>query len=384
MFLFFVEFLYSCEDIKEQNECRLNQWTRISGYLGGLTDTDLQGVLHQAEFFLENKSTGKIKLHGEQVFVKILPATVTEVSNPQSTANLFGLPLCYHYGTGGTLGFNVWREVCAHQISTDWVKTGQCPNFPLLYHHRLIPLPHHHFVPSDSDQQVVVSKKVTYWGNSDSIRTRLEQTNRAPQAVVLFLEHIPETVSDWFARQLTEGGNGLKCALTLIQSQLKEMTTFLNTQNTVHFDAHFQNILTDGKRLYWSDLGFVLSSQFTLSEEEAAFLSNHHDYDRCFVIYELVYRILHHYCVPNDPIQPTYENEIVKGIFRRYSEEKGVSLQNELSLPPEVQPILEQYFPIAVKMNTFFDERVQNPTVVLWPHDVFRGMLEHLPDHFSV
>jgi tRNA A-37 threonylcarbamoyl transferase component Bud32 len=36
----------------------------------------------------------------------------------------------------------------------------------------------------------------------------------------------------------------------------------MNSNGLMHFDAHFQNILTDGQRLYLADLG--LSSPSTL------------------------------------------------------------------------------------------------------------------------
>jgi hypothetical protein len=49
----------------------------------------------------------------------------------------------------------------------------------------------------------------------------------------------------------------------------------------VHFDTHFENIMTDGRRFYFNDFGLALSTQFDLSDSEMVFLQRHRDYDRC-------------------------------------------------------------------------------------------------------
>src|SRR3989338_11082768 len=50
---------------------------------------------------------------------------------------------------------------------------------------------------------------------------------------------------------------------------------FMKAQGMVHFDAHLNNILTDGEHLYFSDLGLVSCDKFELSSEEEAFLRKH-------------------------------------------------------------------------------------------------------------
>lgn len=56
----------------------------------------------------------------------------------------------------------------------------------------------------------------------------------------------------------------------------------MNARGLLHFDAHFQNILTDGRRLYFADYGLALSSQFDLSPSETSFFELHRTYDRCY------------------------------------------------------------------------------------------------------
>ena len=86
-----------------------------------------------------------ISIDDTSVFVKKVPLTDLE-QLPQhfmSTANLFNLPLGYQYGIGsagiGSAGFGAWRELAAHIMTTNWVITGECANFPIMYHWRILP-----------------------------------------------------------------------------------------------------------------------------------------------------------------------------------------------------------------------------------------------------
>ena len=63
--------------------------------------------------------------------------TELEYKNKYNTSNLFNLPLYYNYGLG-SYGINCWRELLMHIKTTNYVLSGQCINFPLLYHYRVI------------------------------------------------------------------------------------------------------------------------------------------------------------------------------------------------------------------------------------------------------
>jgi len=65
-------------------------------------------------------------------------------------------------------------------------------------------------------------------------------------------------------------------------------TAFMSSEGFVHFDAHFANILTDGRLIYFADLGLALSSQFDLSAEETEFLASHRAYDHCYTASHLL------------------------------------------------------------------------------------------------
>ncbi len=60
----------------------------------------------------------------------------------------------------------------------------------------------------------------------------------------------------------------------------------------MHFDAHFKNILTDGKRLYLSDFGLALSSRFDLTPAETQFLKQHSSYDQACAAVNLLHCII--------------------------------------------------------------------------------------------
>ena len=81
----------------------------------------------------------QIEINNTPVFVIKVPLTDLELQpeNYMSTANIFNLPMCYQYGIGST-GFGAWRELAAHVMTTNWVITGQCPNFPIMYRWRIL------------------------------------------------------------------------------------------------------------------------------------------------------------------------------------------------------------------------------------------------------
>ena len=56
-------------------------------------------------------------------------------------------------------------------------------------------------------------------------------------------------------------------------------------------DASFDNILTDGEGLYFSDFGLALTSRFELSAEESGFLVEHVDFDRAYTTMHLVHHL---------------------------------------------------------------------------------------------
>ncbi|MFJ1647070.1 protein kinase family protein [Streptomyces sp. NPDC088258] len=225
-----------------------------------------------------------LEVGGTPVFVKRVPLTDLEgrPENVRSTANLFELPVFCQYGIGGP-GFGAWRELAAHTMTTNWVLAGEYGGFPLMYHWRVLPdstpLP---------DELADVERAVAYWGGGPQVRRRIEALQRSSASLALFLEYIPQNLHQWLGERIEAGGEAADRACVMVERELEAGTSFMNTRGLLHFDTHFKNILTDGRRLYFSDYGLALSARFELSREEVGFFDRHRTYDRCYSVSYLV------------------------------------------------------------------------------------------------
>lgn len=228
-----------------------------------------------------------IAVDGRKVFVKRMPLTDIErrPENVRSTANVFGMPAFCHYGIGGipSPGFGAWRELAVHEMTTNWVRSGRFPGFPLLHHWRALP---------DTEQPLPeeladAERAVAYWGGSPHLRDYIEAMRTASASLTLFLEYVPHTLHDWLGAQLRTDEADSACAL--VETGLKAATDFLHEQRLLHFDAHFGNILTDGRQLYLADYGLALSPRFQLAAQERDFFDRHRHYDRAYAFSYLVH-----------------------------------------------------------------------------------------------
>lgn len=278
-----------------------------------------------------------LTIEGTPIFVKKIPLTDLErrPENIMSTANVFELPLYCQYGVGST-GFGVWRDLATHIMATNWVLTGECPNFPLMYHWRVLPVPPPE--PMNAEQLEALEQSVTYWEGSSAVRARLEAVHNASAEVVMFLEYFPETLYEWFGEQIAKEGDVAESAMTMVDHNLQEITSFINRQGLLHFDAHLANILTDGHRLYFSDFGLALCSKFELSEAELKFFEKHQNYDRCHAVTYFLCLLL----------KALFGKDNWEEILQEYAAGK-----NRKTLSPSATAITTRYAPIAVVMRDF-------------------------------
>ncbi|GAB2915724.1 protein kinase family protein [Streptomyces mayteni] len=225
-----------------------------------------------------------VEVDGTPVFVKRIPLTDLErrPENVHSTANLFDLPVFCHYGVGGP-GFGSWRELAAHTMTTNWVLTGEHEGFPLMYHWRV--LPDSTPLPEELED---IERVVAYWGGGPQVRRRLEALRDASASVALFLEHFPSDLHRWLGTRVEAGGEAADRACAMVERELAAGISFMNDRGLLHFDAHFENILTDGRRLYFADYGLAVSTRFELSGTEADFYGRHRTYDRRYAHNHLV------------------------------------------------------------------------------------------------
>jgi hypothetical protein len=254
---------------------------RSDGALGELVDTAMpigSGI---------GGKSALLEVAGTPVFVKRVPLTDLErqPEHVRSTANLFDLPVFCQYGIGaiGGPGFGAWRELAVHTMTTNWVLAAEHEGFPLMYHWRVLPgsmpLP---------EELADTERAVAYWGGGPQVSRRIEALKQSSASVALFLEYIPQNLHQWLGAQVEAGDQTANRACAMAERELAAGTSFMNSRGLLHFDAHFENILTDGRRLYFADYGLAISSQFELSQDEAGFFDRHQAYDRCYTATYLV------------------------------------------------------------------------------------------------
>lgn len=214
------------------------------------------------------------RIDGAQVFVKRIPVTDVEYDNLFSTRNLYSLPTWYNYGIG-SLGLGVFRELVTHIRATNWVLAGEIETFPLLYHYRIVPRTGARPAVDMARQ----ARYVEYWGGNPNVDNYAMDRARAAHELVLFVEYIPYTVHSWLQTQ--------PATVDHVLDDLRSTIDFLRRKGIIHFDAHFQNALTDGKQVFLTDFGLALDRSFDLTAEEAAFFKDHIYYDYGKVIASL-------------------------------------------------------------------------------------------------
>jgi hypothetical protein len=313
----------------------------VAAQLAAMPDAELRAVLRQHAASGTDGIGGSkvaIEVGGRKVFVKLVPLTdVEREAGPASTRNLFDLPAWYQYGVGpGSTGFNVWREVASHEIASAWVLGGACRNFPLLHHWRVLP----HWGSTSAGMDI--AGMVHFWGDSIAVEARLRALETSTAVVALFLEHVPQAVGDWLADQLAN--DTVECAdsVALVEQELLGAVAHMRSQGFIHFDAHFDNALTDGRRIYLSDFGLATAFRFELSRAEQQFAQLRADHDLAYCAARLVNAIVsgraagvHDARSRNDYVQRCAESGHASG------------------LGPFAETVV-RYAPVASVMNDFY------------------------------
>jgi hypothetical protein len=225
------------------------------------------------------------------VFVKRVALTDLErrPGHVRSTANVFEVPTFCQYGLAppaGSPATDAWRELAASEMTTSWVLAGRVDCFPLLHHWRVLehppgsqPLP---------DELADIERVVAFCHGSATVRRRIEAIAGASATLTLFFEWLPEPLPAWLARQVAMDDAAAERAIAMVERRLLVDIDQMNAAGLYHFDAHLDNILTDGERLYFVDFALAISPRFELSAGEARFLDANLSHDRCHTIRCLV------------------------------------------------------------------------------------------------
>lgn len=134
--------------------------------------------------------------------------------------------------------------------------------------------------------------KVKYWNNLSAVGNRLKLMNQATSSIVVFSEYFPQTLHSFLMQKAKEEKHEFDKVVKIAERDLQEAAQFMADHGMLHFDAHSENIMTDGHRLYFADFGLATSSLFDLSAEEKAFFAEHQNYDQIYVQADLVFNIL--------------------------------------------------------------------------------------------
>ncbi|MFF4503429.1 protein kinase family protein [Streptomyces sp. NPDC001401] len=251
--------------------------TDLATFLALLSDRELADLVASGTPLgvgIGGRST-LVEVDGRRVFVKRVPVTDIErlPENTRSTADIFELPSFCHYGIGGPGFGSVWRELAVHTMTTNWVLADGFPGFPLMHHWRVLP----DAVQPLPVELADVEEVVAYWGGGPQVRERIEALRTASASLTLFLEYFPHTLHDWLDTQVRTDDADRTC--TRVDEWLGALTAFLHRHRLLHFDLHFQNVVTDGEEFYLVDYGLAFSPRFRLSRQERAFFDRHRDYD---------------------------------------------------------------------------------------------------------
>lgn len=348
------------------------QYKRLSSTIASQDDVAILSLLKDAISMHEGVggSSSLITIDGHTIFVKKIPLTDLErkSENILSTQNIFGLPLFYQYRLGST-GFGAWRELAAQLQTSQWVLAGECNNFPLLYHWRVIEC--EKALPMTVEEIESLNSTVAYWDNSIAIRHRLEALHSASAHLVLFCQYIPQTLHDWLASELKAGEDRADNAVLLVEREITSSSAFFNANGLVHFDAHFQNILCDGK-LNYSDFGLALSDQFDLSQDELEFLRSHHSYDRCVAAVSLIQSLMEHLYGPSEE-------------KRRWSDHLKIFVDDTVAKPDGLTSVMEEtirrYAPLALTISDFYQQLHKVSKSTLYPAQQLDRLLEEVTVH---
>lgn len=340
---------------------RLTAYSAVSTSLALRSDRRL-GELVDAAVPLGSGIGGRsalLEIGGKPVFVKRVPLTDMELlpEHARSTANLFGIPTFCQYGVGGGPGFGAWRELAVHIMTTNWVLGGEYQGFPMMYHWRVLP-----DTAGPPEELADVERVVAYWGGRPEVRRRVEALQRSSASLALFLEYIPRTLDEWLAEQVQAGEDSADRASSLVEGELEAGTAFMNARGLLHFDAHFQNILVDGRRLYFADYGLAVSSRFDLSPSETSFFALHSTYDRCYTRSWLVNRLITNLY--------GYGREEREALIRACA--AGAAPPDG---PPKATAILSRHAPLAAVMTDFYVKVQEEDRATPYPSEALRRAL---------
>ena len=301
---------------------------------------------------------GTLLVGKTRVFFKRIPLTELETlpENVRSTRNVFSLPPSYYRVESA--GFGAWRELFCHQEATQWVLDGECSSFPLLYGWRILSRK-----GNFSKQEIMHENKMD--DEIPEVYQRLLAIERAPYELVLFLESIPQTASDWLDAQLYIHPSKAIAALARLEKEVSYILTFCERKGLLHSDPHLLNILTNGSDFFLSDFGIASYTKFELSSEERHAHNSHTLYPGYALHYYLILYITEK-LIKYDEISHKFV------------------MKNNMPLDPWLKAFLIAHFPTACANEKIFETMAKQKNITFPSDEEFEKEIEANRDCLQV
>jgi hypothetical protein len=317
-------------------------WSSVHQRLAPLDDAELMDALAAPAKHGTGIGgvTSVVDVDDVSVFTKVVPLTKRErePDNVGSTRNLFRLPAFCQYGVAGSPGFTAWRELEAHQRTTQWVLDGATADFPLLYHWRVLPVE----IPDPVDEHGDRDTAIAFWHGAQGVADRLAALDGCSAGLVLFMERLPHQLDDWLRLQLATGGELATAAIEQVEATILEPVIEMNRRGLFHFDPHLGNLLTDGTRVLVADFGLATALDFDLDEQERDFLARHQLHDPAYTITKFVNRLV------TDLVG--LENPAARNAYIA----DHATTHHQGGLPSAADAVLRRYAPVAQVINAYY------------------------------
>jgi hypothetical protein len=207
-----------------------------------------------------------------------------------------------------------------------------------------------------------------YWGDADAMRARLVALAEAKFNLMIFLEHVPWTLDAWLERQLGAQPGAMTSALEMVERGLTVDIPLMNSLGLLHGDAHFGNILTDGQRLYFADLGLATSARFALSTDEWSYLHHNASLDRGYVLTKWVNGLVKAFAPAVDNVPGRFE--LVRAAAQGQAMHQLVP-----GMPANVAEIVHRHAPVATRINDFYVKLHTEDRRTPYPREAIEALL---------
>jgi len=292
-----------------------------------------------------------INVNDTKIFTKVIPITKIDLENMYDTSNIHNIPMYYNYGVGSA-GFGCWRELAFHIKASNWVIDNKCPNFPILYHYRII---ENKTIATKFKKYKFNKIKFEYWDSNENIELYIKNRSNTNHFIVMCLEYFPLTLYKT---------NIIKENVYWYQKQILKIISFLKKQKVIHFDAHLGNLVTDEKILILTDFGLVLDKSFSLSKQEMSFFNRNTNYDKATLISNISSSIFNYIFEPN----------ILKTFEKKYNVDKTTEKEIFENI------VFDNLDEIGKKFNKNYIQTLQKYKHIIVTYHIFLHNLRHSHD----